>query len=198
MDISEVKTKINKAKGARDLILSTIKTSKKSLKTEQDRQKSIEKAQVLIQLTAKETQEKLRYHIEDIVNTALDTCFPGEYDFKVDFIIKRGKTEADLYLSKDGERIDPMTASGGGLVDIVSFALRLSAWALSRTDPVIVLDEPFKFLSSNLRPLAGEILQTLSKKLKLQIIMVTHDEIMIDISDKVFKVRQKHGRSKIE
>lgn len=156
---------------------------------------ALEKAQVLIQVTAQETQEKLRYHIEDIVQTALEACFPNEYDFVVDFNMKRGRTEADMYLLGEGGRVNPEDAAGGGLVDVMSFALRLAAWTLSGTDAVIVLDEPFKFLSENLRPLAGQILRELSEKLGLQIIMVTHDKHMVEISDKVFEIDQKHRRS---
>ena len=194
-DLAFLKERVQQAEGARKQTQETIRISEMILKTLQDRRKNIEKAQVLIQITAKETQEKLKFHIQDIVNTALDTCFPGEYDFIVDFQLKRGRTEAELYLLKEGERIDPMDASGGGVVDIIAFALRLAAWSLSRTDNVIILDEPFKFLSVNLRPLAGEILKKLSEKLKIQMIMVTHDEEMVSIADKVFRVVQKKGRS---
>ncbi len=197
MILEQIKEKIQRAKGARDQIQKTLSDMKERLKYLEKRKEYIEKAQVLIQTTAKETQEKLRYHIEDIVNMALDICFPNKYSFIVDFQIKRGKTEAELFLVKDRERIDPLAAAGGGVADIVSFALRLSAWSLSKTDNVIILDEPFKFLSSNLRPLAGEVLKQLSEKLNLQIIMVTHDEVMIDIADKVFEVKQKKGVSEV-
>jgi len=198
MNLNELKNKVEQAKGAKNQVENRLKTIKSDIKAQQSRQKSIELAQVLIQTTAKETQEKLRYHIEDIVNTALDTCFPGEYSFVVDFQIKRGRTEAELYLDKEGERINPMDATGGGVVDIVSLALRLSAWTLSKTDNLIVLDEPLRFLSADLKPLAGEILKKLSKKLGIQIIFVTHDKEMIDIADKVFQVKIKKGRSIVE
>ena len=159
--------------------------------------KSIDNIQTLIQITAKETQDTLRFHIEDLVQSALDFCFPGKYDFIVDFKIKRGKTEASMSLQTDGLNVDPMEGVGGGVVDIVSFALRLVAWSLSKTSSVIILDEPFKWLSSNLRPLAGEMLKNLSDKLKIQIIMVTHDIEMKMIADKIFNIKQKNGVSEL-
>jgi DNA repair exonuclease SbcCD ATPase subunit len=195
MILEEIKTKLSEAKGKKDLLTEKLQTTKDLQLIKEKRKISIENIQALIQQTAKETQQKLKYHIEDIVNTALDSCFPGEYDFNVSFEIKRGRTEAELFLLKEGERMDPMIASGGGVVDIISFALRLSAWALSKTDNVIILDEPFKFLSVNLRPLAGEILKQLSEKMKLQIIMVTHDNEMINIANRIFEVKIKHGKS---
>ena len=198
MSLQDIKNKVEQAKGAREQIKKSLLSIETTIKSNLLRQKAIEEIQTLIQVTAKETQEKLRYHIQDIVNTALDTCFPGKYDFVVDFQIKRGRTEAELYLLEEGDKVDPMDSTGGGVVDIASFALRLSAWSLSKTDNVIVLDEPFKWLSADLRPLAGEILKTLSEKLKIQILMVTHDEVMIDVSDRIFEVSQRKGISKVE
>jgi DNA repair exonuclease SbcCD ATPase subunit len=198
MNLQDLKNKVERAKGARDQIQKSLKVIEFSIKGNENRQKAIEEVQALIQITAKETQEKLRYHIQDIVNTALDTCFPGEYDFVVDFQIKRGRTEAELYLLKEGDRVNPMDSTGGGVVDIVSFALRLSAWTLSKTDNTIGLDEPFKWLSADLRPLAGEILKALSERLGIQILMITHDEVMIDVADRVFEVTQRKGVSKVE
>lgn len=198
MDLQTIKNKVEQAKGAKNQIKKSLVLIENTIESNENRKKSIEKVQVLIQNTAKETQEKLRYHIQDIVNTALDTCFPGKYDFVVDFVIKRGRTEAELYLLEGNEKVNPMDSTGGGVVDIACLALRLSAWALSKMDNVIVLDEPFRFLSADLRPLAGEILKTLCEKLKLQVIMVTHMEEMIDCADRVFQVSQKKGKSKVE
>ena len=54
------------------------------------RQEAIEKAQLLLQVAAQETQGAFKVHLEDIVQTALDTCFPGKYTFCIEFILKRG------------------------------------------------------------------------------------------------------------
>lgn len=154
-----------------------------------------EMAQALLQKTAKATQEHLKFSLEDLVQAALDTVFPGVYQFHIEFEMKRGRTEASIFLDKDGERINPMDSSGGGVVDVVSFATRIATWALGNTRSILILDEPFKFLSVNLRPLAGEILKGLSKRLGLQVLMVTHDEEMVGISDRVFIVDQKRRKS---
>ena len=90
-----------------------------------------------------------------------------------------------------------MESSGGGVVDVSSFALRIATWSLSKTNNVIILDEPFKHLSNDLQSRAGEILKRLSEKLKLQILMSTHIEDIIDVADRVFEVRRvKEGKWK--
>ena len=164
--------------------------------------KLLEDAQIFLQKIAQETQVHLRFQIEDIVNLALETCFPGEYIFQIKFEISRGKTEAELVFldQKTKRQIDPMNASGGGVVDLTTFALRIACYALERgTDNVIVLDEPFRFLSRDLQQRAGEILKTLSERMNLQIIMVSHIGEIIDVADKVFEVKKnENGISRVK
>lgn len=159
----------------------------------EERQKLIEQSQAFLQKVAQQTQEHLRFQVEDIVNLALETCFPGEYTFQILFNISRGKTDAELVFldQKTGRQVDPMNASGGGVVDLTCFALRIACYALEKEiDNVIVLDEPFRFLSRDLQERAGEILKTLSKKMNLQIILVSHIGEIINVADKVFEIKK--------
>ena len=158
-------------------------------------------AQAFLQDVAQKTQSKLKLQIEDIVNLALETCFPNEYEFRIDFNVSRGKTEAELiFLSKlTGNKIDPMNASGGGVVDLTSFALRIACYTLQyNINNVIVLDEPFRFISRDLQDTAGHILKSLSQKLGLQIIMVTHIPELVNVADKIFEVKKIDGISKVK
>jgi len=64
-----------------------------------------------------------------------------------------------------------------------------------RSRPVLMLDEPFRYLSTGLLPRAGEMLKQISSELDLQIIMVTHAEELIDEADAVFSVDMNKGES---
>jgi DNA repair exonuclease SbcCD ATPase subunit len=200
MTIQELRQSLERKIGRRDELQSNISAT---IVKEALLKKEIscsEKAQAIIQKVAQETQEELEFHISDIVSMALSTVFDTPYKFRVEFVIKRNKTECDLVFEDDkGEKIDPMTASGGGVVDVVTLALRLALWTLQvpRSRNVIILDEPLKFLSKNLLPRAGELLQELSKRLNLQFIIVTHLSELTDCADKVFTVTQEKGVSKI-
>lgn len=187
-----LQTKIDMLQGKREHLESTLRKEKKILSEDKVRLQNIEKAQAFIQKIAKETQSKIRFHIEDIVQLALDTCFLNKYEFIIDFVVERNKTVAKILFKEHGKEIDPMNSSGGGVVDIASFALRLAAWSLSKTRPIIILDEPFKFLSRDLHIRAGEIMRQLSDKLKLQIIMVTHNPSMVEVSNRIFEVKLKN------
>lgn len=174
--------------GKRDTLQSQKDAYVKKINYLTQRQKTIELVQALVQKVAKETQEQLKFQIEDIVKTCIDTCFPDEYDFKVEFEIKRGKTECSLKFYKNEREIDIMEASGGGVVDMASFGLRLASWSLGNTANTIIMDESFKFLSKDLQGRAGEIVREISKKLGIQIIQNTHIPELVEQSDKVFRV----------
>lgn len=77
---------------------------------------------------------------------------------------------------RDGQEIDPMSASGGGVIDVAAFALRLACLLLATPRPrrLLVLDEPFRFVSAKYRPKIRALLLQLSEELGVQIILVTH------------------------
>jgi DNA repair exonuclease SbcCD ATPase subunit len=201
MEFEKIERLFNQSKGVRSQIQKQLQETKELKKFSEKKLKLIEEAQIFLQKVAQNTQEKLKFQIEDIVNLALESVFPNEYLFQMNFNVSRGKTEAELVFQdkRTGQTIDPMEASGGGVVDLTCFALRISAFALeSGTDNLIILDEPFKFISRDLQDRAGEILKKLSEKMKLQIIMVTHIPEFIEVADKVFEVRKNEkGVSRI-
>ena len=202
MDIQKIKEMVSTCKGIDFQLTKDIENYTQKEKQLNHDLKLLEDAQVFLQKIAQETQEHLRFQIEDIVNLALETCFPGEYIFQIKFEISRGKTEAELVFldQKTKRQIDPMNASGGGVVDLTTFALRIACYALERgTDNVIILDEPFRFLSRDLQQRAGEILKTLSERMNLQIVMVSHIGEIIDVADKVFEVKKnENGISRVK
>ena len=192
------KDRISKSDIKMSLLLDKQKNTQEDLNGKKERQKGLEKAQVFLQKVAQDTQGQLRYYVKDIVQLALDTCFPGEYEFDLVYEIKRGKTEAKLLFLSGEEEIDPLDASGGGVVDIAAFALRIAQWTLGSTRNTIILDEPFKHLSDDLQPLGAEVLKQLSDKLKIQFIIVTHRKEITGVADKIFEVsRRIEGEYKI-
>jgi len=188
---------LDKSLGKKEMIVSVLKEKSDSLKELINKTIHIEQAQVIIQDTAQATQEKLRFHIEDIVQLALDAIYPHEYIFNLEFVIKRGKTEAEISFIKNDNKINPMDAAGGGVVDVASFALRIAIWSISNTDNIMILDEPFRFLSTDLQPKAGQIVSELSKKLNLQFLIITHVDKLVEYCDKSFRVELKKGVSNV-
>jgi len=198
--IKELRSRIDQEKGKRDEVNRSLlvwDANRKELKKSVRRS---EEAQAIIQKVAKDTQSQLEIHISDIVTMALETIFDDPYEFKIEFVVKRNKTECELVFEKDGVKIHPLSASGGGVIDTASFALRIALWTLQtpRSRNVLVLDEPFRFLSKDLIPRAASLLKELKQKLNLQMIIVTHIEELAEEADKIFRVSIKKGISKVK
>ncbi|MCH8068353.1 MAG: ATPase, partial [Candidatus Marinimicrobia bacterium] len=75
----------------------------------------------MAQQVAQNIQQQAHDQIAGVVTRCLQAVFDDSYEFHIDFERKRGRTEAQLYFSRNGNRLDPMSASGGGCVDLASF-----------------------------------------------------------------------------
>jgi len=133
-------------------------------------------AQTIVQTIAAEVQEQAHSKIAAVVSKCLESIFEQPYEFRITFERKRGKTDARLSFVRNNLEVDPLSASGGGVVDVAAFALRLACLVLSlpKKRRTLILDEPFKFLSKNYRNNTKRMLKTLSEEMGVQFIMVTH------------------------
>ncbi len=199
-ELRKLQSQLDRAKGKQEHIQQMLGDASQKLKeTKQDIRRH-EQAMVVVKEVGLKTQQTLQYHIADTVSMALDSVFPDPYTMSVEFVQRRGKTECDLFFERGKNSIDPLSASGGGAVDVASFALRVASWSMQypRTRNVLLLDEPFKNLSEGLLPKASEMLKQVSSKLGLQIVMITHETALIESADKVFEIRNKKRRSTIQ
>ena len=200
MGLSNLRQKLERKKGQQSQLQDDLQTAKKEEEHISVEIINTEAAQAIIQVVAQKTQEELEYRLSEIVSLALAAVFEDPYKLKVNFVIRRGKTECDLLFEKNKEIFDPLTSSGGGAIDIAAMALRVAIWSLTqpRTRNVLILDEPFRFLSREYQVKASIMLGELSKKLDLQIIMVSHSESLIEGANKVFRVVIKKGISSMQ
>jgi len=199
MNSNALRTELEKRKGRRDQISDNLKACRKDIRIKERDLKKHEQAREIVKAVGLATQQQLEYHFSDIVTSALEAVFPDPYSLSVKFVERRGKTECDLGFARGDAVLDPLEASGGGAVDVASFALRIAAWSMQspRSRPVLVLDEPFRHLSTDLQSRAGAMLRQISKKLHMQMIIVTHEEELEACADRLFEVRQVQGVSSV-
>ena len=153
---------------------------------EEEELERTEQALSLIQEVAKQVQSNLQIIISSFVTEALGSIFEDPYEFRLSFVERRRQVEADLSLVRDGLEVSPLDAAGGGVVDVISFALRLLFWSVGDYRPIMILDEPFKNLSADLQPLAGAFLRQMVEKLGIQFLIISHIQQLIGEADKVF------------
>lgn len=145
-------------------------------------------------------QSDVVHYIEQIVTDLITHVFGEQYRFVFDVSVERGKPALTPLIEKNGQQVSPKDEMGGGLMDVLSLGLRMALWSLDQQTvaPVLVLDEPGKYLDRSRVPLFGEALRQLSEQLGLQIIMVTHLDELKELADRSFTVRQQAGVSIVE
>lgn len=134
-------------------------------------------AQEVLQLLAQAVQQKAHERICHVVSSCLSAVFDDPYQFHIEFERKRGRTEAALRFRRRGLEVDPLTASGGGVVDVASFALRVACLVMHRPrlSRVLILDEPFRFVSAQYQEGVRTMLEQISQEMKVQILFITHN-----------------------
>jgi DNA repair exonuclease SbcCD ATPase subunit len=198
--IEDFRRKLERQKGEFQRIQKSIHQGKEKRTWIRKDLRKHEQAREIIREVGLKTQQQLQYHISDITSLALDAVFPDPYELVAEFVQRRNKTECDLYFERDGDRMDPISASGGGAVDVAAFALRIASWSMQnpRSRNTIILDEPMRFLSANLQDRASQMIKQISTKLNIQFIIITHEEALTEHADSIFQVGIKKGRSQIK
>lgn len=194
-----LRNEIEQLKGKSNQVQSFINTTEEQVKEKKRLLIRYEQAREIIREVGIKTQEQLQFHISDITSLALEAVFPDPYKLEIEFVQRRNKTECDLFFSRNGVKVDPLSASGGGVVDIASFALRIASWSLCnpRLRNTIILDEPMRFVSKEYREGTSQMLKEVSQKLGIQFIIVTHDPVLSTYADRTFEVSMPNKKRKI-
>jgi DNA repair exonuclease SbcCD ATPase subunit len=149
-----------------------------------------EKSRIAINKYAKKSQKETKKQIEYLVTLAIRSIFDREFTFKLDFQEKANKVYAiPIVIDGKDEFTNLKEDLGGSMVDIISLAFKIVLWSMEvpRKRPLFIIDEPFRF-TGRLVKKAGYMLKYLSKELGFQVIMVSHDDELIDICDRVWGV----------
>jgi DNA repair exonuclease SbcCD ATPase subunit len=138
----------------------------------------IETAQSIIQTVSEAVQRRAHTQIAESVTRCLQAVWGDGYEFILEFKKMRGKTVATPYFVKNGVKMDVSETSGGGLLDVTSFALRATSLILSRPARrrLLILDEPFRCVSEDLMDSVQEMVLEMSELLNIQFVIVTHNQ----------------------
>jgi DNA repair exonuclease SbcCD ATPase subunit len=172
----------------------------------EEKKRDIDKLQqvkILLQESAVFAREQARRQIETMVTNALQFIFGDrDMEFRVTIDEVRGRAEGEfLVVSRYGGEIPvetrPQDARGGGVVDVISLALRAALLHANkpRLDGPIILDEPAKHVSDEYSRQVAEFLKQLSTAFGRQIIMVTHNQHLANTGDCSYIVEMRSGKS---
>ncbi|HHV71142.1 MAG TPA: ATPase [Clostridia bacterium] len=185
----------------RDRLLEELHKKQEELRKLEEKSDLLEQVRILLQNTSEYAREQARQQIEILVTHALEYVFGLDIQFKIELKEVRGRTEADFFVkSTYGDYIvetRPQDARGGGIVDVISLALRIAM--LQAFQPKImgplILDEPAKHVSEEYIGGVAQFLKYYCDMFSRQVIMITHNHQLSEVADKVFLIELKQGKS---
>lgn len=179
--------------------LSSVRTKRDELKTQIDsleqRVDALQRASALLQSLSNLSRERVSKHLSEIVSTALQYVYGSDFKFELELVTdKRGNTTVEYYVtSGDGIRTRPQDSRGGGVVDVISIALRIGVLLLMNNPPLpgpIILDEPGRHLDQESAVRFAEFLKYISSTTGRQFIVVTHHEAMLPYADAAYVIEK--------
>ncbi|HHW40867.1 MAG TPA: ATP-binding protein [Syntrophomonadaceae bacterium] len=202
--LDRVKALYHRQRGEQSALLQEIDAREKRLEEVREEAECLEKVRLLLMEAARHAREQGRQQVEYLVTQALQFVFGGDMEFKVVVEDKRDRPEAEFYVCSTygGDfRVEttPQDARGGGVVDVISLALRLALLHAFRP-PVggpVILDEPGKHVSEEFSPQVAQFLKSYSQSLGRQIIMVSHNQHLADSADIAYLVEMHQGISSV-
>lgn len=156
----------------------------------------------LLRTAAEQARRDAREQVEMLVTDALRYVFGPHMEFQVVAQERSGRSDAEFYVvsSFGSQRVQnrPQDARGGGVVDVVSLALRAALLLLARPplEGPIVLDEPAKHVSEEYIARVASFLKETSSSFGRQVIMVTHNQHLAHTGDRAYVVEMKDGVSR--
>jgi DNA repair exonuclease SbcCD ATPase subunit len=152
---------------------------KSELKEAKQESVALDEASLILEKVASYVQRQWYEQLGSVVTRCIQSVFGTDsYEFRLIFKHLANRTQVEMVFEKDEEVYDPMSSTGGGVVDIAAFALRVASlmMAAKTQRKILILDEPFRFVSAGYRYKVAALLEVMSVEFGIQVLMITHME----------------------
>lgn len=198
MNTEEISKRLERLQGKKTLLLENRKRLRSELEQSEKDLENYTKARWVLTEVAKLTQERFKAKVETLVTMVIQSVFDRPFKFSLEFTRERNRFVCTPKVMEGDYEYIPKDDMGGGIIDLISFALRIVLWSVERpaSRNTFVLDEPMKFVGKGeLLMKAGKMIREISHKMNCQIIMVTHEPELSAIADAAWKVEHRSGKS---
>ena len=146
----------------------------------------------VIEDIANSRRETVRKNVEAVASEALHLIYGPEYKMELVYKVRHNRANVEIEVVKDtpdGEIRREMDGFGGGVADTVAMPLKLLVLIASgRTDKILLCDEAWKHIDTDRIHKVGEFIESLCKRLQMQVVVLSHHEIMMDYADNVYQI----------
>ena len=202
MNLTQIKEQINtlnsnlsSLQGQCSLLSEQISQSEQKVSNFDKKRIRYTKSVELLNLVLEATKVKTKLGFEKIVTYALKYIYNADYSFELEFGRRGNLSELDFNVKTPNckEPLDLLTSQAGGVLDVVSVALRIALLELIRpkVEGMLILDESYK----HLHPIPPEYLEKvglfikeINRRFNRQTIMITGREELIKNADNLIKL----------
>ncbi|SDY49380.1 ATPase [Thermoactinomyces sp. DSM 45892] len=201
--VSEYETEWSERKGKQDLLLEQLHEVEKHWKLYQEEKELLDQVRILFQKASDYARQQAKAQLELLVTRALQMVFGPAFSFIIELSEAGKNPSAEFFVVTDWDGMQvknkPQDSRGGGIVDIISLALRIALITTiqPRVEGPLILDEPGKHVSKDYVVPMVQFLQLISQTYGRQIILVTHNSDLTESADEVYEVRLNGGKSEL-
>jgi hypothetical protein len=146
----------------------------------------LQEMSMITQLLSKQNQTALADVLNSTVTEGLQSVFGPSFEFKLVIDTSAGAVQAHPKLLRDGFVYSPKSSEGGGVLQMVSLALRVSLLSLLKeAPPIVILDEIFKDIGKVNLADACKMVRVLSDSMNIQFILTTHAREIVNVADTI-------------
>lgn len=195
-NLIKLQNQCSSLKGQETLLSEQIIHSKENIKDYTHKRTVYKKSIEFLTLVQQATKEKIKKGFEQIVTYALRYVYSSDYKFELEFE-RRGNLQELYFNIKTPDKqkpLDPKDTSGGGVLDILSLALRISLLELikPKLEGFLVLDEPFRNINGEDYLKNGlKFVEKICEKIKRQIIFLTNKTSTFEIADNLIEIKKE-------
>lgn len=199
--IHHAKNKLIRKKAERDLLNGSLQLlHEKAQKLILERE-LLDKVRILLQLSSDHARVQAKTQLETLVTNALQYVFGSEFCFEIELSDHGGNPTAEFFVVSEWEdqviKNKPQDARGGGIVDVISLALRIALIETikPKLKGPILLDEPGKHVSEDYIVPLIEFIKSVGETFGRQVILVTHNQHLTESANHAYHVRLTGGKS---
>lgn len=188
--LEQSKTKVNDLISARNQNKRMFNANKERLENVKAKLEYLAEAKTAISFEIEDIQKTLKMDIDSLITIAIQSVYDRGITFALDFSrTPSGASTCKPIVIENGEEFNPKDEQCGGVLDVISYAMRivLRGFEVNKSRDFIFFDEPFKFLGGGvLAERATRMMKKINDGLKIQSVIISHDEKCIWNADKIY------------